>query len=72
MKESVVLAGVSSVFVLGTAAALVLLIMKGTLLSLDGLTILAAGGLIVAVFSWFALLALKEARPPKDGKPPAA
>ena len=72
MKEPVVLAGVSAVFVLGTLTALVMLILKGTVLSLDGLTILAVGGLIVAVFSWFALSALKEARPPKDGKPPAA
>jgi hypothetical protein len=71
VKEPLVLAATSAVFVLGSIAALVMLVLDGTILSLDGLMILAVGGLIAAVFTWFALAALKEARPPKDGKPPA-
>lgn len=73
MKESILLAGTSAVFVVASLGAVVLLVLKGTVLTLDGLMILAVGLLVAGVFSWFALSALKESRPPasKETKPPA-
>jgi hypothetical protein len=77
VKEPLLLAATSALFVLASVATVVFVVVSGSLLTFDGLTLVFVALLCVLAFSWFALSALKEgreAKPPKSadaGSPPA-